>query len=182
MALSSKQRGVLKGICAGSAIIAVVIAAAMLTDPVRLPAEVSTADRISFALQVDVVIALWLAASIGLVADHRFSTPEDIDGSGLMAGTPRAQVLQANLQNTLEQSVLAVLAHLAWAVTMPIGWMWVIPAGAALFVLGRVLFLRGYPRGAPARALGFTLTFVPTVLMLAVVSARLIIGLATQPQ
>jgi hypothetical protein len=32
-----------------------------------------------------------------------------------------------------------------------------------MFGLGRLLFLLFYARGAPARALGFTLTFYPTV-------------------
>ena len=77
-------------------------------------------------------------------------------------------MLQSILQNTLEQAVLAVLVHLIWAVTMPGDWLPAIPAATTLFVVGRMLFWRGYERGAAARAMGFGLTFYPTVLMLAI--------------
>jgi uncharacterized membrane protein YecN with MAPEG domain len=49
---------------------------------------------------------------------------------------------------------------------MPVSWISAIPAATILFLCGRVLFLRGYRGGAPARAVGFTLTYYPTVLML----------------
>jgi hypothetical protein len=165
MTLTIKQRGVLRGIVVGAAITLGVLPVAILTNPVQLPAEASIGDRIAFALATDVVIALWLAVSVGLLAHHRFFTPEDIDGGGLTDGTPRAQILQANLQNTLEQSVLAVLVHSTWAITMPLNWISAVPAAAILFLWGRVLFVRGYSGGAPSRALGFALTFLPSVLM-----------------
>ncbi len=38
---------------------------------------------------------------------------------------------------------------------------------AVLFAVGRVLFWRGYARGAPGRAMGFGLTFYPSVALLA---------------
>ena len=50
-------------------------------------------------------------------------------------------------------------------------------AGAAtLFVIGRVLFWRGYASGAPARALGFALTFYPQVVMLVVIAGVVLVG------
>ena len=156
----------LKGIAAGAAITVVVIVAAVVAGPMVLAPEAAIAERIGFALQADAFIALWLAVSIGLLAKHRFFTPEDIDGGGLTRGTEAASILQATLQNTLEQAVVAVLAHLAWAVLLPASWMFAIPAAVVLFLCGRVLFVRGYRAGAPARALGFALTFYPSVLML----------------
>jgi hypothetical protein len=176
MILTNKQRGVLRGIIMGATITLVVLVSAILTDPVHLSPAKSIGDRIAFALKADAVIALWLAVSIGLLAHHRFFTPEDIDGSGLTPGTQRAQILQANLQNTLEQTVLAVLVHSMWAITMPLAWISVVPAAAILFVSGRVLFVRGYRGGAPSRALGFTLTFLPSVLMGIVVVVGLLSG------
>ena len=56
---------------------------------------------------------------------------------------------------------------------MPWTWQAAVPAAAILFFLGRLLFWRGYSHGAPARALGFALTFYPTVVMLVLVVARL---------
>jgi len=176
MVLTIKQRGVLIGMSTGATITVVLIAAAILANPVHLSLETSIGDRIAFALKADAVIALWLAASVGLLARHRFFTPDDIDGGGLNRGTEKAQILQATLQNTLEQTVLSVLVHAMWAVMMPLAWMSAIPAAAILFLCGRVLFVRGYGGGAPSRALGFALTFYPSVLMIILIIVKLISG------
>lgn len=169
MALTGKQRGVLKGMAIGATIALVAITGAILAGPILLQPEATVAERIAFALRADAFVALWLAISIGLLARHRFFTPEDIDGGGLTQGTATASILQASLQNTLEQTVLAVLTHLAWAVFMPVTWMSAIPVAVALFLVGRVLFVRGYRKGAPSRAAGFALTFYPSVVMLVLV-------------
>ena len=124
MTLTVKQRGVLKGIMAGAAITIVVIMGAVCFGPKVLAPEASAGERLGFAIWSDAFIALWLAISIGLLAKHRFFTPEDIDGGGLSRGSEAASVLQSTLQNTLEQSVLAVLVHLAWSILMPVTWMW----------------------------------------------------------
>jgi uncharacterized membrane protein YecN with MAPEG domain len=166
MGLTIKQRGVLKGMIAGATVTAIVIVGTILWGPRLLSPEASVSERIAFALRTDVFIALWLGISVALLARHRFFTPEDIDGGGLAHGTEMAHVLQATLQNTLEQTVLAVLVHCMWAIVMPLSWISAIPAATVLFLCGRVLFLRGYRGGAPARAVGFTLTYYPTVLML----------------
>ena len=169
MDLTAKQRGVLSGIIAGATVTFVVIVGAMLAGPMMLSPEATAGDRIAFALKADAFIALWLGVSVGLLARHRFFTPEDIDGGGLTQGTETASILQATLQNTLEQTVLAVLVHLAWAVLLPVSWAFAIPAAVVLFLFGRVFFVRGYRGGAPSRALGFALTYYPSVLMLVIV-------------
>ena len=166
MDLTVKQRGVLNGIIVGATTTFVVIVGAILAGPMVLSPEATVGERIAFALSADAFIALWLGISVGLLARHRFFTPEDIDGGGLTHGTETATILQAALQNTLEQTVLAVLVHLAWAILMPASWMSAIPAAVVLFLCGRVLFVRGYRGGAPSRAIGFTLTYYPSVLML----------------
>ena len=169
MALTVKQRGVLKGVIVGAAITFVVIVGTILVGPIALSPEASAGERLAFAIWADAFIALWLGISIGLLARHRFFTPEDIDGGGLSRGSETANVLQSTLQNTLEQSVLAVLVHLAWSILMPVSWISAIPAAVFLFLCGRVLFARGYRGGAPSRALGFALTYYPSVLMLILV-------------
>ena len=174
MALTDKQRGVLKGMTIGAATSLIVIIAAILLGPALLSPEASAGERLAFAIEVDAFLTLWLGVSIGLLARHRFFTPEDIDGGGLSRGSETAKVLQATLQNTLEQTVLAVLVHLGWATLMPVSWMAAIPAAAILFLSGRVLFIRGYRGGAPSRAVGFALTFYPSVLMLVIVIGAVI--------
>jgi hypothetical protein len=166
LALTVKQRGVLNGIIAGAAITLVVIVGAILAGSMVLSPPAAVADRIALAVRADFFIALWLGISIALLARHRFFSPEDIDGGGLTQGTETANVLQATLQNTLEQTVLAVLVHFAWAILMPASWILGVPAAVVLFLCGRVLFVRGYRGGAPARAVGFALTYYPSMLML----------------
>jgi len=176
VALTDKQRGVLKGMTIGAATSLVVIIAAILLGPALLSPEASAGERLAFALKADAFLALWLGVSIGLLARHRFFTPADIDGGGLSQGSETAKVLQATLQYTLAQTVLAVLVHLAWATLMPVCWMAAIPAAAILFLSGRVLFIRGYRGGAPSRAVGFALTFYPSVLMLVIVIGAVIVA------
>ena len=168
MALTEKQQGVLRGILLGAAITVVLLVAVIVLDPLSFSSEASIGQRIAFVLKMDLLLALWLGISIGRLARHRFFTPEDIDGSGLTQGTDRSIVLQATLQNSLEQTVFAVLVHAIWAVTTPSAWMSAVPMAAILFFCGRILFTRGYEAGAPSRALGFALTFYPSVLMLVI--------------
>lgn len=117
--------------------------------------------------------ALALAIAIARLARHRFFTPEDIDGSGLSAGSDRAKVLQALLQNTLEQSVLAWPVYGWWALAGPAATLAVVPVAASLFLLGRALFFARYHHGAAGRAPGFGLTFYPTVVLLAAAGVAL---------
>lgn len=162
--MTDKQQGVARNVAIAVMIVVLACTAALLLVPADLGE--SLGRRMSLAAACAVLPGLMLAVSIGRLASHRFFTPEDIDGSGLTAGTPRARMLQALLQNTLEQSVLAVVAYPAWALLAPSTWLSLLPAAAGLFVIGRVLFFRGYENGAPGRALGFGLTFYPTALML----------------
>ncbi len=70
------------------------------------------------------------------------------------------------LQNTLEQTLLALTVHLIWVVVMPLSWIAAVPAAAIMFFSGRLLFIHGYSKEAPSRALGFALTFYSSVIML----------------
>ena len=149
---------------------------AVIAPPYAVLPGQETSAVLVHALKWDVLLVVCLTANIAMLARHRFFTPADINGGGLSEGTSEAQLLQSILQNTLEQSVLALAVHASWAAAMPQTWQAAVPAAAILFVLGRVLFWRGYARGAPARALGFALTFYPSVLMLLLVVGRLAWG------
>ena len=174
--LTNKQVGVLKGMIAGLAITVLLISVAILgvLDPF-LPAT-STGSASTRALLWDTLVVACLAINIAMLARHRFFTPADIDGGGLSTGTPTAHLLQSMLQNTLEQAALALGVHAVWASAMPQTWQAAIPVASLLFVTGRVMFWRGYARGASARALGFALTFYPSVVMLLMIAAHLVVG------
>lgn len=164
MALDQTQRGVLRGMLSALAVAAVGLAGAAWWFPTA-PGLLTAPGRLAAALRWDVLVLACLVLSIGALARHRFFTPADINGSGLTAGTDKAKVMQAVLQNTLEQAVIAVLAHLLWAAAAPAAWFAAMPAAAVLFAIGRLSFALGYRHGAPARAFGFALTFYPTVIL-----------------
>ena len=169
MALSGKQKGVLRGMASVVALVAIALAGAILLRPdALLPVGSSLEGRLAWAAAWLILPALCLLVVIGRLAGHRFRTPQDIDGSGLTSGSEDAHVAQAVIQNTLEQTVLAALVYGAYCAAMPRGWLAAIPAAAVLFVLGRILFAAGYRRGAAGRALGFALTFYATAALAAV--------------
>jgi hypothetical protein len=99
-------------------------------------------------------------------------------GSALTEGTERAKLLQALLQNTLEQNcarrpgVLGCRPFVSRKISSASS------AAAALFVVGRLLFFRGYAsRPPPSRAAGFGLTFYPSVaLLISVVAGAVLQG------
>ncbi|MCA9654154.1 MAG: MAPEG family protein [Myxococcales bacterium] len=166
MPLSSKQRGVLAGMITALLLaIAAIAGVRMAAEHLVLPAD-ELGPRLRYGLPFELLPVLVMMLTIGVLARHRFVTPQDIDGSGLTPGSERARLLQAVLQNTLEQLVLALPTHLLWLVLVPLEWLAVAPACAVAWVVGRGLFALGYSRGAPSRALGFALTFYPTVLMI----------------
>lgn len=171
--LTNKQSGVLRGMMAGLAVTIVALALAM--RGVLTPLMPGADSSIDFALKWDTLVVACLAINIALLARHRFFTPDDIDGGGLTEGTAKAHLLQSMLQNTLEQTMLALGVHLIWAAVMPRAWQAAVPVAAMLFVIGRFLFWRGYASGAPHRALGFALTFYPQVVMLLVIAGWLVV-------
>ena len=120
--------------------------------------------RIVLWLAGDLFLVLFLLFAIARLARHRFFSVEDIDAGG--EGTLRAMALQAQLQNTLEQVVLAIVAHGAWMLLAPAAFGMLALLFAGYFCVGRVLFFVSYGRGAPGRALGFALTFYPSVGMI----------------
>ena len=164
--LTNKQGGVAAGMAIALAITLAALGAALSLQPAALLPSGAFPETLAAALRWDLLVVACLAASIANLARYRFFSPADIDGGGLVAGSDRAHLYQAILQNTLEQAVLALFVHAIWAAAMPLAQQAAVPAAAILFAVGRVLFAYGYASGAPSRALGFGLTFYPTMTML----------------
>jgi uncharacterized MAPEG superfamily protein len=165
MSLIDEQIGVFKGMS-----LALLITSATIFFSVKLLGPkfivLSLGGRYALCALSILLPALILAFSIGRLAKHRFFSGQDIDGSALTRGTSMAVLLQAMLQNTLEQSVLALFAYASWCLLVPSQLLPAAPAAAMLFLVGRVLFFTAYVQGAKARALGFALTFYPTLMLL----------------
>ena len=171
MGFDSTQKGVARGMAAAVVFAVAVFAFAYFLQWPNFPSQTSVVLRLKLAAWAALAPAAALFVCIARLAKHRFTTPQDIHGSALTEGTERAKLLQALLQNTLEQAVLAIPVYLATALVFPPRLLPLVAAAAALFVVGRIAFFRGYAAGAPSRAAGFGLTFYPSVALLVSVVA-----------
>lgn len=173
--MDKAQQGVVRGMALAliTAITAYVIAATY--GPKMWAVEVDLEARTTIAAWSILGPSAMLFVCIARLANHRFFTPEDIDGSALTAGTERARLLQALLQNTLEQACLAVPVYIATSVIAPGFLLALVPTAAVMFLVGRVAFFTGYINGAPGRAFGFALTFYPTLLLIVML---IVLGIA----
>ena len=165
--MDPKQKGVLRGMVFGLICSISLIVVGLKFNPFGYPFDINLEKRLRVAAKSCLPLAIVFAVSIGRLAKHRFFTPNDIDGSGLTQASAQAQVLQSIIQNTLEQSLLAAIAYTIWSVLMPGNLLSVVPLASIAFIVGRIMFIIGYSYGAPARALGFTLSFYFTNGMLA---------------
>ena len=125
---------------------------------VGVTTPMTLADRLAFALKWDLLIFLWLAGSVGAVSQKRFWTPADRHGSAYSEASPALAVRRANLQNTLEQTVLASGAHLILAAVLRDEELVLIPLLILLFLAGRAAFAIGYAKSPIARAFGMAMT------------------------
>lgn len=159
--MSNDQKKVIAGM-AGAAIFSAaffLFAFHLLNIDINPPGGRDMAWRMAFALRWESIAALSLLAGVGWVANRRFVLPDAIGGSA----APALEIDRRYVQNTLEQLVLAFIAHLAIAVEAPDNAMQTVPILVALFVIGRVTFWIGYHIAPTARAFGFATTFYPTI-------------------
>ena len=148
----------------GMAVAAAVVAIAWvgpLHPHIVLPLD-SAGERIAFAAKWLLVPGFALVAGLGMVANRRFFSADAMDGTR----TPQSNALEINLRynkNTLEQTMLVVIAWPLLALLLPLAQFGLIPVLAVLFGAGRIAFWIGYLIAPWARAFGFALTFYPTV-------------------
>ena len=107
--------------------------------------------------------ALALVFSIGRIAQKRFFDTASIAGAAYDTPGSEVAIDRAVLQNSLEQVVLAALVYNALSVVNAQVAAALLPVLVVLFLVGRILFIHGYRHGVTGRALGFGLTFYPTV-------------------
>jgi hypothetical protein len=172
--LTADQRTVVAGIAAACVFSAAFVLVALRLPLFEAPAAATEAERVAYALRCDFWAALALLAGIGRIANQRF-VADEIDGSV----PPRARSLEvhrAYLQNTTEQLLLLVFAHVGLALAADAASLRLVPILVALFLVGRAAFWIGYLRSPPARAFGFATTFYPTVAVYVYAALRLAAG------
>lgn len=169
LTLADKQSGVLRGMGLGFIISLLLILYGILCNPLSF-SDSQTVDSRLIVLGWSLLIpCFFLIGSIARVAKYRFFSSADIDSSAVKSSSLKLVCLQSILQNTLEQTVLAMVVYLLWILMTPSVWLSVLPLSACCFFAGRILFIGGYRKGAISRALGFALTFYPLVMMFALI-------------
>lgn len=179
MTLDREQRSIVVQSAMAVLLCAAVLGGGYLWLPpevVRAATPMAPADRLAFALKWDLLIFIWLAGSVGAVSQKRFWTPADRHGSAYSEASPALAVRSANLQNTLEQTVLASGAHLILAAVLRDEELVLIPLLVMLFLVGRAAFAVGYARSPIARAFGMALTGAPVGFALVLAAILILAG------
>jgi len=137
---------------------------------------IAVAERLAFALRWDLPLFLWLMGCVQAVSSGRYRSPDDIRGSAFNPPSKAIAVRRAVLQNSLEQVVLAVGAHLILSTVLRGDELRLIPLLVILFLLGRILFALGYASGPGARGFGMVITGLTNIVGYGVVAFLLIMG------
>ncbi|API61537.1 ribosomal protein L11 (plasmid) [Tardibacter chloracetimidivorans] len=161
--LEAEQRKIIRRAAVAIVFCVLVLAGSYLLLPRLMAFPTGLAQRLAFALQADLFVLIWIIIGVRMVSRGRFHSAIDNPGSAFAPPSPAIAVQVAFLQNTLEQAVAAVGAHLALATLISGPLLALIPGAVFLFAIGRFTFLRGYPHGAGARAFGVVTTVVPTI-------------------
>lgn len=161
--LPVEQRKIIRRSAAAALFCGIVLGGGYVLMPrfVTLPSD--PVGCLAFALRADVFILFWIVIGGQMVASGRFRSKADNRGSAFAPPSPRIAIPVAFLQNTLEQAVMAVGAHLALATLLSGPALSLLASSVALFAVGRVTFLIGYPKGAGGRAFGMATTALPTL-------------------
>jgi hypothetical protein len=131
-----------------------------LFEFIALPSD-DFASRLAFAVRWMLLPGVCLLVGV-IVAARRGFFPDAIVGRR----TPASRSLEINLRynhNTIEQAVLACVGWAGLAISLPIAGLFLIPAMASLFAVGRAAFWVGYLIHPMGRAFGMVLTVLPTI-------------------
>lgn len=160
----AEERAIRRDSAIATAVTLAGFVAAFRTGPMTADLPLALAERAGFAALCWAVPGFVLLVAILMVPTTRRFSPEDVGRQAARPPSHRLAIMAAFLQNTLEQTVLAAGFYFALAAVASGAWRALLPVAAGLFVIGRVLFYIGYPRGAKGRSLGMGLTMMPGVM------------------
>jgi len=169
--MTKDQRTVAIG--AASGVIGMMLLVWMISTTIPGPQVVDApGNRLAYAVRWSVVAVLPLFAMLVAVGNERFLS-EAIDPT--LGKESRKMVVNGRVaDNTLQQFVCFSVGILALSVSVPIGWISVVPAVAITFVICRIVFWIGYRIHPLYRAPGFSSTAYMNLFMyIAVIWLRL---------
>lgn len=174
--MAAEERSIRRDTTIATAVTMAGFVTAFWLGPVLADLPIDVAHRLAFAAVVFALPCFMLLVAVFMVSSTRRFSPEDIGGQAAGPPSERLAIKSAFLQNTLEQTVLAAGFYFALAAVAGGAWLALLPVAAGLFVVGRVLFYRGYPRGAQGRSLGMGLTIMPVALGYPLVAGLAMLG------
>lgn len=130
----------------------------------KIPKLPTTADRLAYALQLQVLSLIPFFLSLNHVTHIRVTNSK---ARNPLAGNEHL-VERANrvLRNTTEQLIFSFINITAFSTLAPTKYLCLLPLLVAFFVLGRLLFAAGYLFGHPKhRVYGVAMTMLPTVVI-----------------
>jgi len=173
--LDQQQKDVRTGMIAGGLFSLVWVWMGYGFLQMELPLWLTTGDRLAYVAKCELFAALMLLFGVMAVAGQRFFSRQAIEGQS--NGVSRSLSINLRyIQNTLEQLVLLVIAHMAFAAVAGRDEMRLIPVLVSLFMVGRICFWIGYHQNPVSRAFGFAATFYPTAVMMFYASWRILAG------
>jgi hypothetical protein len=158
------QRGVLVGMASAFlAAVAIFVLVVIFAGP-GFVSRASLDFRVELLAASVMAPALSLFVCIARLANHRFFTPADINGSALTDGTARAKLLRPFCKHARTSGAgCAGMPELL--VRFVPRFLGIIPASGCDVSCRAPCVFAGYANGAPARAFGFAFTFYPTVIL-----------------
>lgn len=176
--LRQEQRKIVTSSALAFMLCAAVLGAAHVFLPriVNFPAA-DLESRLTFWAAATLFLLVWVMAGVGMVSNGRFYSAEDNRGSAYSRPSEKIAVKAAFLQNTLEQFIVTTFVLLALIMLLGAPAMPFTAATVALFAIGRITFLRGYPKGAGGRAFGMAVTAIPALIALVLSIGALLIAL-----
>ncbi|ARD23631.1 MULTISPECIES: MAPEG family protein [Shewanella] len=161
--LSSKQSDVSLSVVIGVIVSFLVVAYGALANPLEYTEPQSLVERLTIYAYGLILPALAFIFAAGRVLLRRFNTTQTHIRSAFEE-SEKTRHLQNVLQNTLEQFCIVLSVYFLWTFIMPAEFMSLIALLSIVFFIGRIIFISGYEKGSATRALGFSLTFYPSVL------------------
>lgn len=164
MDLKQEQRRIYRGVALAFLVCGAVLGAAHMALPrwLTLPPDDLQA-QLTFWAGAGLFVVFWVMVGVGMVSRGRRNSAEDIRGSAYSAPSPKIAVAAAFLQNTLEQSFVALFVQLALVLLLGESAVPLVAGSVVLFGIGRAAFLVGYPKGAGARSFGMAVTALPSL-------------------
>ena len=158
---SEDQRAVHRYILIGITIGVLFVLLGYFVVPIPVPKEDSLTARLVYTLRWQTFPAIFFIFTIQRVGNARFFSAAINPMSA--KGDQIVDLPQRILRNTHEQVSVHFIGQLVLSTYLTAETIKIIPVLVCLFVFARIIFWIGYNRDPLQRAVGYSMTFLPTI-------------------